>query len=176
MAVSMQIPMLALDSTHMRNRASAVLVLSVLLLVVVAGQPPSRRATTVTALRSYPGFYHQQTVLVVGEVKGTVERATIGSEEGAIGLIARELPRESRVEARGQFLDIGRMSQDDPRLIPFNLLERIRNAYQERWPKPGEESLLILSHTVPPPGPANVRVRAVRSVAMGPARVENARH
>jgi len=157
----------------MRNLASAALVLSVLLLVTVTGQPPSRRATTVTALRSYPGFYHQQSVLVVGEVKGTVERATIGSEEGAIGLIARELPRESKVEARGQFLDIGRMSPDDPRLIPFNLLERIRGAYQDRWPKPGEELLLILSNTVPPPAAADVGAPPLRSVAMEPARFEN---
>ena len=62
-------------------------------------------------------------------------------------LVAREMPREGKVEARGQFLDIGRMSQDDPRLIPFNLLERIRTAYQDRWPKPGEELILLLSST-----------------------------
>ena len=115
-------------------------------------QPQPRRATTITALRSYPGFYHQQTVLVVGEVKGTVERATIGTEEGAIRLIARELPREGKIEARGQLLDIGRMSQDDPRLIPFNLLERVRAAYQDRWPKPGEELILILASTRPAAG------------------------
>lgn len=157
----------------MRHRASAALVLSVLSLAAVAGQPQVRRATTVTALRSYPGFYHQQTVLVIGEVKGTVERATFGNEEGAIGLIARELPRDTKVEARGQFLDIGRMSQDDPRLIPFNLLDRIRAAYQDRWPKPGEELLLILANAVPPPGAADVSAPPLRSVAMEPARFEN---
>jgi hypothetical protein len=139
----------------------------------VSTQPPVRRATTIDALRNYPGFYHQQTVLVVGEVKGTVERATIGSDEGAIGLIARELPRDSKIEARGQFLDIGRMSQDDPRLIPFNLLERTRTAYQDRWPRPGEELLLILSSTVPPPGAADVSSPPLRSVAMEPLRFEN---
>jgi hypothetical protein len=173
MAVSMQIPMLALDSTGMRHRAFAALVIFCSLLASAAGQPQQRRATTITALRSYPGFYHQQTVLVVGEIKGTVERATIGNEEGAIGLIARELPRDTRVEARGQFLDIGRLSQDDPRLIPFNLLDRIRDAYQDRWPKPGEELLLILANAVPPPGAADVSAPPLRSVAVEPARFEN---
>ena len=157
----------------MRTRSFGLTVAIALALAAVQAQPQPRRATTINALRSYPGFYHQQTVLVVGEVKGTVERATIGNEEGAIGLIARELPRDSKVEARGQFLDIGRMSQDDPRLIPFNLIERIRTAYQERWPKPGEELLLILSNTVPPPGAADVSSPPLRSVAMEPSRFEN---
>jgi hypothetical protein len=136
-------------------------------------QPPVRRATTIAALRSYPGFYHQQTVMVVGDVKGEGDRATIGSEEGAIALIAREAPREGKAEARGQFLDIGRMSQDDPRLIPFNLLERIRTAYQDRWPKPGEEMLLMLSSTVPPPAATNITEPPLRAVAMEPQRFEN---
>jgi hypothetical protein len=157
----------------MQTRSFGVIAAVVCALATVDGQPQQRRATTITALRSYPGFYHQQTVLVVGDVKGTVERATIGTEDGAITLIARELPRESRVEARGQFLDVGRMSQDDPRLIPFNLLDRIRTAYQDRWPKPGEELLLILSSSVPPPGATNVTAPPLRLVAMEPARFEN---
>ena len=138
-----------------------------------SAQPPARRATTISALRSYPGFYHQQTVLVLGDVRGTLERATIGTDEGAITLIARELPREARVEARGTFLDIGRMSQDDPRLIPFNLLDRVRSTYQDRWPKPGEELLLILANSVPPPGATNVTAPPLRAVAMEPSRFED---
>jgi hypothetical protein len=138
-----------------------------------AAQPPARRATTIEALRNYPGFYHQQAVMVIGDIKGDQERATIGSEEGALTLIAREAPREGKTEARGQFLDIGRMSQDDPRLIPFNLLDRIRIAYQDRWPKPGEELLLVLSSTVPPPAAANITEPPLRAVAMEPARFEN---
>jgi hypothetical protein len=136
-------------------------------------QPPVRRATTVEALRSYPGFYHQQTVMVVGEIKGDQGRATIGGDEGAITLIARETPREGKAEARGQFLDVGRMSQDDPRLIPFNLIERIRTAYQDRWPKPGEELLLVLSGTAPPPASTNIAEPPLRAVAMEPQRFEN---
>ena len=87
------------------------MLLSVAMLAAsVHAQPAARRATTITAIRAYPGFYHQQTVLVIGEVKGTVERATIGNEDGAIALIARELPRDSKIEARGVLLDVGRMS------------------------------------------------------------------
>lgn len=141
----------------------------------MSAQPQPRRATTIAAIRAFPGFYHQQTVLVIGEVKGTVERATIGTDEGAIGLVTRELPREGRVEARGQLLDLGRMSQDDPRLIPFNLLDRTRNAYQGRWPKPGEELVLMLGSTAPAAGAANVNEPPLRVIVMEPHRFEGQR-
>ena len=138
----------------------------------LVAQPQPRRATTISAIRNYPGFYHQQTVLVVGDVKGTVERATIGTDEGTITLVARELPRDTRIEARGQFLDIGRMSQDDPRLIPFNLLDRVRTAYQDRWPKPGEELILVLSSSAAPPTAIDITSPPLRALAMEPARFE----
>lgn len=156
----------------MRTRQALLTFVLALTAVTLYGQPQPRRATTVTALRNYPGFYHQQVVLVVGELKGQDDRATIGTDESTVKLVARELPREGKVEARGQFLDIGRMSQDDPRLIPFNLLERVRSAYQDRWPKPGEELILLLSSAVPPPGAANVTAPPLRTVAMEPARFD----
>ncbi len=149
------------------------LVLAAICAAMPAAQPAARRSTTITALRAYPSFYHQQTVLVIGDVKGTEDRATISTEEGAIRLVAREAPREGRVEARGQFLDIGRMSQDDPRLIPHNLLERVRTAYGDRWPKPGEELVLVLGNSVPPPSATDVTSPPLRALAMEPARFDN---
>lgn len=157
----------------MRTRQAFLTLVLAATAVTLAAQAQPRRATTITALRNYPGFYHQQVVLVSGEIKGTVERATIGTDEGAIKLVARELPRESKVEARGQFVDIGRMSQDDPRLIPFNLLERIRGEYQDRWPKPGEELMLLLSSSAPAPSATSVTAPPLRAVAMEPSRFEN---
>jgi hypothetical protein len=151
----------------MRFRSLALVALLCGSSLAVTAQAPARRATTITAIRTYPGFYHQQTVLVVGDIKGSLERATIGTEEGAITLIAREV-REGRVEARGQLLDIGRVSQDDPRLIPFNLLDRIRSQYQERWPKPGEELILLLGGTAPPPAATDVTATPLRTLAMEP--------
>jgi hypothetical protein len=156
----------------MRFRTFTSTSVVLLLAAALTAQPQPRRATTITAIRNYPGFYHQQTVLVVGEVKGADERVTIGTEEGAIKVVAREAPREGRMEARGQLLDVGRMSQDDPRLIPFNLLDRVRAAYQDRWPKPGEELILLLGGTGPPPAAADVTSPPLRALAMEPARFD----
>lgn len=159
----------------MRARRLSIALLIAAAAATVGAQPTVRRATTITAIRAYPGFYHQQTVMVLGEIKGTGDRVTIGTEEGAIKLIARDAPREGRAEARGQLLDIGRMSQDDPRLIPFNLLERVRASYQDRWPKPGEELVLLLSGTVPPPTAVNATAPPLRAVAMDPLRFDGQR-
>lgn len=154
----------------MRTCISAVLL--AVIAATMTAQPQPRRATTIAAIRAYPGFYHQQTVLVLGEVKGIDERATIGTDDGTITLIAREIPREGKIEARGQLLDIGRLSQDDPRLIPFNLLDRIRAEYQDRWPKPGEELMLLLGGTAPAPGAVNANTPPLRNVVMEPSRFE----
>ena len=153
-----------------RTFTSTAILLAAAAAALVA-QPQPRRATTIGALRNYPGFYHQQTVLVIGEVKGSLERATIGTDEGAITLVAREV-REGRVEARGQLLDVGRMSQDDPRLIPFNLLDRIRTTYQDRWPKPGEELILLLGGSAPPPSATDIASPPLRALAMEPVKFD----
>lgn len=156
----------------MKTRIRTLVIAAVSLTVaVVAAQPQPRRATTIAAIRAFPGFYHQQTVLVVGDITGSEERATIANEDGALRVVAREL-REGTFEARGQLLDIGRMSQDDPRLIPFNLLERMRAAYQDRWPKPGEELVLMVASTSAPPAAASATAPPLRVLAMQPEKFE----
>jgi hypothetical protein len=160
----------------MRRFVPSLVIVCGLLIAHAAAQPAARRATTIAALRSYPGFYHQQTVSVIGAVKGEVaENALLTSDEATLRLVARELPREGKVEARGQFLDIGRLSQDDPRLIPFNLADRIRTLHPDRWPRPGEELVLLLSSTMPPPPPADATSPPLRTVAMEPSRFEGQR-
>ena len=147
---------------------SAALVIGVsTLCATIVAQPAVRRATTIAALKHYPSFYNQQTVMIVGEVRGQGERRSIGSDEASVRLIARDYP-EGRVEARGQFLDIGRISQDDPRLIPFNLLDLVRAAYPDRWPRPGEELMLIVSSTAPPPSATDIATPPLRTLAIEP--------
>jgi hypothetical protein len=151
----------------MRTLTAVLAIAAAGLGATLVAQPAPRRATTVAALKNYPGFYNQQTVLVVGDVRGEGERRSIGSDEASVRLIARDYP-EGRVEARGQFLDIGRISQDDPRLIPFNLLDLVRTAYADRWPRPGEELVLIVSSTAPPPAASDIATPPLRTLAMEP--------
>ncbi len=140
---------------------------SLLAASAVTAQPAVRRGTTILALRSYAGFYHQQVVSVIGTLSGTVDRASIGNEDGSVEILIRDVP-EGLVEARGQFLDIGRMAQDDPRLIPFNLLDRVRATHPDWWPRPGEQLVLVVSATAPPPTATDIAQPPLRAVAMQP--------
>jgi len=151
----------------MRTLAGTLALAVAGLCATIVAQPATRRATTIAALKNYPGFYNQQTVMIVGEVRGEGERRSIGTDEASIRLISRDYP-EGRIEARGQFFDIGRISQDDPRLIPFNLLDLVRSAYPDRWPRPGEELMLILSSSAPPPAATAIATPPLRTLAMAP--------
>ena len=129
-----------------------------------------RRATTIGALRNYGSFYHLQNVSVVGELTRQANRLSLASDEGSVNVLSREPLDDGPLEARGQFLDIGRMAQDDPRLIPFNLLDIVRAAYPDRWPRPGEEIVLIVSSAGPAPPATDVNTPPLRTVAVDPAR------
>jgi hypothetical protein len=155
----------------MRTLVAAITMCAAGLCATLVAQPAPRRATTIAALKSYSGFYNTQTVLVIGDVRGQGERMSIGNGEASVRLIARE-PPEGRIEARGQFLDIGRIAPDDPRLIPFDLLSLVRAAYPERWPRPGEELMLILGGTGPLPGATAEGTPPLRTLAMEPGKFE----
>lgn len=107
---------------------------------------------------------------MLGEISRQGEQTFVGNDEGRIRILVRDVPKEQRTEVRGTFLDIGRMPQDDPRLIPFNLLESVRATYSDRWPRPGEELVLVVSSTTEPPPAANVNTPPLRTLAMDPTR------
>jgi hypothetical protein len=137
---------------------------------VAMAQPAVRRATTIAALTTYPGFYHQLPVSVIGDVKGQGDRVTLAADETSIRLISNTPPDEGRHEVRGQLLDVGRMAQDDPRLIPFDLLDKIRAWHPDRWPRPGEELLLIVGSVGDAPAATNIDSPPLRALAMTPSR------
>ena len=81
----------------MRRPVRALVIACSLIVAHAGAQPAARRATTIAALRSYPGFFHQHTVSVIGAVKGDrVETALLASDEATISLVARELPRDGK--------------------------------------------------------------------------------
>jgi len=154
-----------------RTLAALLAISAAVIGAAVVAQSATRRATTIAAIQAYPGFYNLQTVQVVGDVRGMNERMSIGTDEASLRLIARENP-QGLIEARGQLLDIGRIAPDDPRLIPFNLADLIRASYPERWPRPGEELILVLSSTAPPPAVSAITTPPLRTLAMQPEKFD----
>lgn len=135
-------------------------------------QPPSRRATTIEAIRAYPGFFHGQLVTVLGRVGGSEPNLVLATDAGSLRLIGDQHPREGPAEVRAVVYDIGRMNSDDPRLITLDVREAIQRAYGERWPRPGEEVVLHVTSAGAPAASAVSTAPPIRHVVLDPARFE----
>jgi hypothetical protein len=143
----------------------------VLTLAPLAGaQAPVRRATTVEAIRAYPGFFHTQAVVVVGRVTARGQEWSVATDSGILRLVGRERPREGPAEVRGVVYDIGRMNSDDPRLLTLEARDLIQQAYGDRWPRPGEEIVLSVAGAGEPPPAASSTSPPLRNIALEPER------
>jgi hypothetical protein len=136
------------------------------------GQPPLRRATTVSALLSHPIFFHGYRVRVWGEVEEQAPETWLVEDEwrlllagtAAIGGIGRpDVP----MEIRGTFWDVGRMQPGDPRLAGLDIESLARRHLKKDWPGIGELLLLQADDIRPAERPATAGIPAL---ALEPSR------
>ena len=140
------------------------LALRVLLIVLVVAsaawpQAPTRRLTTIDALKQYPGFFHLQSVLLRGEIDDATPRLQLKADEQAVRIILDEgvSTKKGAVEVRGVLIDVGRLEPGDPRVGGF---AEGRDA--DRWPRPGEELFVRVSTVAEvPPSATTATVRAI---------------
>ena len=88
----------------------------------VSAQPPARRATNIEALLAHPAFYHQRQIIIVGRVatQGNGE-LRVADDAGSVRVVFKGSAADGLDEIRGEFLDIGRMKPDEPRLAGYDL-------------------------------------------------------
>lgn len=130
-----------------------------------------RRATTLEALVGYSGFYHLQPVrirakLVTDQVgtallSGTTRLLTVGD--------AAVAQREGDVEVTGTFIDVGRLTQDDPRNGQYNLAALSQSVLKREWPAQGELPLLAVTEVV---AAEPFAAPSVRGLALDPLRFD----
>jgi hypothetical protein len=156
----------------MRRALPLSLVALLALVSALPAQQLTRRATTIEALREFPGFFNGQNVVLVAELRREAERVSLVTETASLaGVLAPNAQvGDGAAEVRGQLFDVGRMSQDDPRLLQLNARPLIEQRYGDRWPRPGEELLLYVTGTVPPARPGNALTPPLRAVALAPER------
>lgn len=132
-----------------------------------AAQPGTRRVTTVTAVKSFPGFYHGQPVLVRGELRDPETHPTLAAGEEFVRVIGKDtLPQPGTYDVRGDVLDVGRLQADDPRLSGVDL-RALGVDPSDRWPRQGEVVVLKASSfekAEPLPAPT------IRALALDPER------
>jgi Big-like domain-containing protein len=148
------------------RRIIRVLFPALLLVTVSDAQTNVRRLTTVDALRQYPGFYHLQNVLVRGELATEGTRMFLRADEHQVRVFLDNGVNTSNgvVDARGLFLDVGRLEAGDPRAGAFN-----DGRDPDKWPKPGEELIVRISGTSETQAVAGA---TVKSIAIEPWRYD----
>ena len=138
----------------------------------VAVQPRAetltRRATTLVAIRAYPGFYSGQPVVVRATIERTPETVSVVDGDSRMPAFVKSGISETGVlDIRGEAWDLGRMAQDDPRLSGHDLRAVLGRDLTGAWPKPGEVVMLNVTGTDPAePVPAPT----LHNIALTPAR------
>ena len=149
------------------NRAGTVAaVVLVLYACGVEAQTSARRLTTIDAVRQFPGYFHLQNLLLRGEFAESDTRVTFraADQEMRVFLASGVSATSGPVEIRAQMIDVGRLEPTDPRVAPVS-----GDRDPERWPKPGEELVLLVTGVTSAQPAATPSLRAL---ALEPWRFE----
>jgi hypothetical protein len=165
-----------------RTRAA----LAVFALVVSApawAQPPGRYATTLAGLRASPVFFHGKQIAVLASIVesrgmyrleplstgGAVPGGAVTPGQGTF-VYWRERPTRSSGEIRGEFWDLGRLSEGDPRFAAYDFKTLLDNVTEGRWPGRDQVFVLLGATAVEPVLPETPTLRAI---ALAPEKYEN---
>jgi len=148
-----------------------------------SAQTSTRVATTVDALRSAPVFFHGKPVAVLGSIveqrgfmrlvppsEGTPTAAAPDAADRAIYIYWREQPSRTSGELRGEFWDLGRLTEGDPRFTAYDFRPLLEVATQGRWPTRDQIFVIIGASLVESTLPNSPTLRAI---VLAPERFEN---
>lgn len=137
----------------MRRRLLITAATLLLVGLSASAQPPSRYATTAAALRASPVFYHGKQVALVATIEQDrgLDRLTPTAgpnfpapDAGGRAIYAywREQPNRTDGEVRGEFWDLGRLTEGDPRFNAYDFRPLLEAVNQGRWP--GRDQIFVL--------------------------------
>ena len=165
---------------------SAILVASTTALIVCAtalAQAPGRMATTAAALRASPVFFHGKQIAVLGSVaesRGLYRlepQGTTAAPDAAPDLASklvyvywRDRPARSDGEIRGEFFDLGRLTEGDSRFASFDFRPLLETLTEGRWPGRDRIFLILNASIVEATLP---QAATLRAIALAPERYEN---
>jgi Bacterial Ig-like domain len=139
---------------------------------IVAGsigdaQPAIRRATNLTTLLAYPGFFHGRPILIVGKVGVDKDSLRLSDDNTSIRLVFKGNAPDGLDEVRGEFWDLGRMKADDIRLSTYDLRQTFKIDPDAPWPRPGEVTAIVATAVAPASTPNQA---TIRSIVLTPSR------
>jgi hypothetical protein len=131
------------------------------LTTVADAQPVARRATNLTTLLAYPGFFHGRPILIVGKVGVEKDQLRISDETTSVHLLFKGTAPDGLDEVRGEFWDLGRMKPDDIRLSTYDLRQTFKIDPEAPWPRPGDVTAIVATAVAPATLPAQPSIRAI---------------
>lgn len=135
------------------SRVPVVAAAWALLLAGAAAQTPARIATNAEALVTFPVFFHGKQVVVrqAFQEERNATRLVIplanAKDPRAVFVLWRDQPAISDGEIRGEFWDLGRLDQGDPRFASYDFGPILEIATGGRWP-PRDQVFVITAATL----------------------------
>jgi hypothetical protein len=136
-------------------------VLLIALAATAGAQTATRRATNLTTLLAYPGFFHARPIVVVGKVGVDKDQLRLSDDTASVHLIFKGNAPDGLDEVRGEFWDLGRMKADDIRLSTYDLRQVFKIDPEAPWPRPGDVTAIIATAVTPAALPAQASIRAI---------------
>ena len=143
------------------------ILLALAVAAVVSAQTMARHATNLSALLTYPGYYHGRPILIVGKVEAANGQLQVSNDAGAVHLLAKGNAPEGVDEIRGEFWDLGRMRPDDPRLMGYDLRTTFHIDPDGPWPRQGEVMAIVATAIAPAATPM---APSIRTIVLNPTR------
>jgi hypothetical protein len=140
-----------------------------------AAQPLTRLATTASALVHFPVFFSGRAVVVRGELRHQDHTLVLigpGADKAIYLHFDGAAPDDGQVEIRGTMFDVGKLTEDDPRLSGVDVAPILQTETSGRWPASGDVLLIKVDQAEPARPPA---APTVRTVALDPGRYEDQR-
>jgi hypothetical protein len=166
-----------------RSSIVASVVLVACSAVPASAQTSGRVATTTAALRASPVFFHAKHVAVLGSVVesrdlyrleplGAAAPAAAAPDLAGKPLYVywRQRPTRSDGEIRGEFWDLGRLSEGDTRFASVDFRPLLETLTQGRWPG-RDQVFVILNASLVEATPA--QTPSLRAITMAPEQYEN---
>jgi len=146
----------------MWKRAAVALGVFVTTATLAAQQGQVRRATSISALTAYSGFYNQRPVLVVGSVaqQDNGDRR-VSDGTASVRVLFKGTVPDGPVEVRGEFWDIGRMNPSDARLASYDLPATFHIDPDASWPRAGQILAIVASSVTPAASPVGISIRSL---------------
>jgi Big-like domain-containing protein len=139
----------------------------------ISAQAPARRAANITALLTFPAFYHSRQIVIVGDVSTDKNgRARVSDGSSSLRLLFKGSVPDGPGEIRGEFWDLGRMKADDPRLTNLDLRATFGIDPDGAWPRTGDVTAIVATAVGPAPG---MPAPSIRSIVLSPLRYLNQR-